>query len=119
VIRTADAILAELRGTGYEPTEPGGPRRVLRWEDPPPRDLRGGSRYPVPASKYAPLADELKAHPGRWALIYVGEKAKATSIARVISLGQVPVMAFRDYEAVTRTADGQTRVYARYIGEAG
>lgn len=66
------------------------------------------------------VADELREHPGLWAVVLalpVAERSHATSLARQIRHGLVsywrPAGVF---EAVSRTVDGEARVYARYLG---
>lgn len=118
MVRTAADILADLQTRGDLPIP--APTTtdevaILRWEDPPPRDLRGGSRYPAPESKYAKILRELTARPGRWALIFVGSKGRATTIADAIRYGERA----RSFDAVTRGVDGRTRTYARYVGDEG
>lgn len=118
MVRTADAILADLQIRGDLPVPAPtstDEAAILRWEDPPPRDLRGGSRYPAPESKYAQILRELSARPGRWALIFVGSKSRATTIADAIRYGERAL----SFDAVTRTVDGKTRTYARHLGDVG
>lgn len=84
------------------------------------RPGRGNPGHPAPESKYAPIARELRARPGEWALVYVGTKVKATSLANSIRFASNT--AFRpayDFEAVSRTIAGRTRCYARYVGDQG
>jgi hypothetical protein len=118
MVRRAADILADIESGETQPAAPADIATILRWEDPPPRDARGRTAYPPPDSKYADLADELRARPGEWALIYNGDKTRATHLATTIRLGQIPVFA-RDFDAVTRTIAGRTRTYARYIGDQG
>lgn len=122
LVRTAAQILADIEAAGDQPppADPDWPA-VIRWEQPPPRDPRGRPcrRTPEPESKYERLAAQLRSRPGVWALVYEGEKARASGIAMVIRLSQVVAFPNLDYEAVTRTRDRVTRTYARYIGDVG
>ena len=68
-------------------------------------------------SKYAAMAERLRANPGKWALI--NPSTNATGLASMIRRGKHaqfrPAGAF---EVVTdRNDDGTTRVFCRYIGE--
>ena len=75
------------------------------WEDPPARDYQGGSR---PGSAMR-LVDELKRHPGKWALAYSAARSTGAS-SYLKKLG---------CESQTRrNADGTTRVYARWPEDA-
>lgn len=87
----------------------------MTWEEPPrsPR-LEGMQRL-------RSIADELRANPGRWAVVYDGVTPQVASRRagdiRIGSLG-----AFRPagaFEATTRATAGQCRVYARYVNEKG
>jgi hypothetical protein len=56
---------------------------VLRWEDPPP--LRGADQS---QSRWAPVAAELREHPGKWAVIAeYAHPNQASSIAQRIKKG--------------------------------
>lgn len=86
-------------------------RSELRWGEPPP-GRRGLIDWPA-------VAVSLRAEPGRWAIIQVCRSpAAASNLARRVRDGSYsafrPVGAF---EAVSRTVDGEIRVYARYVGE--
>lgn len=120
MVRSAADILAEVEVTGPdvqpEPSQPA----VIRWEEPPPSDARGGSTRYNPLSKYLPLAAELRRRPGDWALVFEGVKSHATSLANIIRYGVGGAfIPGGDYEAVTRTRDRVTRTYARYLGDVG
>jgi hypothetical protein len=120
MVRSASAIRAEVEAVGDvvqpEPGQPG----VIRWEEPPPSDTRGGPTRYNPLSKYLPLAAELRRRPGDWALVYEGVKSHATSLANIIRYGiGGAFIPGGDYEAVTRTRDRVTRTYARYLGDVG
>ncbi len=93
---------------------------AIRWEAPPPAHPRS-ERPRGPKSALSPLADELRARPGEWAIVFEGaqQQGKASGMAAHIRLGQVQAFTpTGDFDAVTRTVDGLARVYARYIGEA-
>lgn len=89
---------------------------VLKWEDPPPSNQG-------PRGKWGAVAAELKAHPGKWALIAEGIK-HASTVSNGVKTGKIK--AFEpagEFEATTRSTtpkDGGPRVfdvYARYIGK--
>lgn len=90
---------------------------VIRWEDPPQTKAKGGCGRPN--SKYAPIADQLRDHPGRWALVREADRQNAAaSLAGVIREGRTVCFAPRgDFDACTRAVDGRYRVYARYLGD--
>lgn len=119
MVRKAADILAQVEASGAQPAPAAAPPvehpAVLRWENPPPRNPRGQPIHPLPASKYEDLTAELRQRPGVWALVFVGEKVRATRVADAVRLGRRG----SDYEAVTRNVDGRTRAYARYIGDQG
>jgi hypothetical protein len=94
------------------------PVAVIRWEEPPPGRSNGGGKR---ESYLAPLADELRANPGRWALVHIGDSSgQATGMATHIARGQVLAFApAGDFDAVSRRVDGRHRVYAVYLGEEG
>lgn len=80
------------------------------WEEPPTLDRRPGK------PRYADALETLKAHPDRWGRIYQGKIGTAASLASRIRKGEG---AFGDmpgsFEACTRTINGKTRVYAKWI----
>ncbi|MEU7911377.1 hypothetical protein [Microbispora bryophytorum] len=98
------------------------PNGILRWEDPAPRR--------TPTDEYDPIAAELRANPGRWAVIAENpdtrEGRRGTS--RVFNAVKNGYRGFRPvkggtYTATTRTVtkDDGTRVvqvHARFIADA-
>lgn len=92
---------------------------IVRWEDPPPADraraLNGRGQTPWRA-----IVAELAANRGRWALVSVcRSQSTAGSTALMIRRSMMPSFHGRQFEAVARRVDGEFRVYARYVGEAG
>ncbi len=86
---------------------------IVRFEEPP------GARSGTTGRDWNAVAAALKKKPQRWAIVAVCPTAVlAASTAQNIRKGTVaamrPVGAF---EAVSRTVDGEPRVYARYVGE--
>ena len=81
----------------------------VRWQDPP-SNLRGTR------GKHVPVAEMLRKHPGRWALVTtVRSKAYATLIRTAKFACYAPAGSF---EATSRkNADGMFDIYARYVGE--
>lgn len=93
-----------------------GQPQVIRWEEPPP----GNARRPLGSghSRYTAVADELRAQPGRWALVFEGRAGMATGLATHIRMGSMHCFTpAGDFDAVSRRIDGYTRVYARYVGD--
>lgn len=88
------------------------PANEFRWETPP---AKGQLRR---RTKYAPIAQQLRRSPGRWALIRTCHNmATARCLASALRRGQMP--AFRplgSFEALHRMVDGEPRVYARFVG---
>ena len=88
---------------------------LVRWEEPPRADAwRGSNRY-----DWTAIGAVLQKKPGKWAVVAVYETvSRAASQAGAIRAGVVsalrPAGAF---EAMSRTVDGECRVYARYVGE--
>lgn len=69
---------------------------------------------------YAELAKQLRANPGRWAVVAErGDQTTATRIRQGVLKDFRPAGAF---EAVTNSIEGEPahrrKVYARYVGEA-
>lgn len=88
---------------------------VIRWEEPPEHGNKRAARL-----KYQDIADELRAHPGRWAVVTEGvPTGTAGPIAVRIRRGQAAFAPAGSFEA--RTAGGvgslNARVYARCVGE--
>lgn len=90
----------------------------IKWEDPPRVDAypRGGK------GKHAAIAEQLKARPGVWGRVFSSASAEsARSMAYFINRA-VRVKAYEpagSFEAVSRKIDGETHVYARYVGGGG
>lgn len=120
MVRSASDILAAVEAAGPDMRpEPGQPA-VIRWEQPPTSDPRGGPTRYNPLSKYMPLAAQLRGQPGEWAVVFEGVKSHATSLANIIRYGIGGAFApAGDYESATRTRDRVTRTYARYLGDVG
>lgn len=90
---------------------------VIRWEKPPPAKRVGG-RGEV-GSRYDHLADQLRANPGREALIReTPSRNTGNSVAGLIREARVRCFEPRgDFDACTRRVDGMVRVYAWYLGD--
>ena len=85
---------------------------VIRWEEPP-RQTQG------PVHNWAAIAAALQARPGEWALIAVCEtRATAGTTAKYVRESFYEPLKTGQYEAKSRTVDGEFRVYARYVGGA-
>lgn len=86
---------------------------VIRWEDPPDR---WGRR-----NDWAAIGAALVSRPRRWAHVLTAVNGQtAAQMARHIGAGKYSALApLGRFEAKSRTVDGEPRVYARYIGEAG
>lgn len=86
---------------------------VIDWQEPPPPAL---VRRPhlTRVSALAGLAEELRARPGDWALVYDGSSyGKASGMATHIRLGQVRAFTpTGDFDAVSHKG----RTWARYMG---
>jgi hypothetical protein len=93
--------------------------RVIRWE-PPPKRTRAVGRM-----NWQPVADALRAHPGRWALVFETSALDAEQrVTRGIANGirTANLTAFRpagSFESVTRMVGDRTYVYARCLSEGG
>jgi hypothetical protein len=86
----------------------------VHWEEPPHKSPKGGRpKY------WKAVADQLRSRPGEWAMVHVDEtQRKAGYTAMNIKRGLLAGMTAGEFEAVSRTVDGQRRVYARYVGGA-
>lgn len=92
---------------------------VIRWEKPPPSRRLGG--YPVGQgkSRWAAVAEELRAHPGEWALIAESPLGVNGGLATQIRMGHMVCWSpAGDFDAETRRADGVRKVWACYVGDA-
>lgn len=90
--------------------------RVIRWENPPPAK-NPGSGSGGPASRFTALADELRARPGEWGVVFETPKPP-NGLATHIRMGQMRCFTpAGDFDAVTRRVDGITITYARYLGD--
>jgi hypothetical protein len=102
-----------------EPIVSGGP---IRWEAPPPRAAKGGGgpRAGYVHRNWEIIGAALRARPGEWAVACNAPSAiTAGTIANHIRRGIYTRMGEGPFNAVSRTVEGQHRVYARYVGEAG
>lgn len=89
---------------------------VIRWEDPPEsRKGKAGGRGFVRNPRWQAVADELRAHPGRWAVVAEGENA---GISGHIRRGKYAAMQpAGSFEAQCVGAGGEFPIiYARYVG---
>lgn len=88
--------------------------KVLRWEEPPPAK-RGAV---TSSSRFDALAEELRAQPGRWAVIYDGTTKSFSGMAHHIRQGAIRCFApAGDFDATYRASADGVRVYARYVGD--
>jgi len=90
---------------------------VLRWEKPPkhtaPAGRRGGTW-----SRWSGVADDLRAHPGEWALVAEGPDNENTSLATHIRMGQMSCFApAGEFDAEAHRGGGIRKVWAVYLGE--
>lgn len=83
---------------------------IPRWEDPPPAFRRGR------VHDWSAIGAFLKDRPGVWAVVAVCDNGTlAGQTARHIRNGTYSELG-GGFEAVSRLADGESRVYARYVG---
>lgn len=91
---------------------------VLRWETPPPSRRRGGYPQGQGKSRWQDVADELRAHPGDWALIAESPVTSNSGLATQIRMGQAVCFSpAGDFDAETRRMDGVRKVWAVYVGD--
>jgi hypothetical protein len=86
------------------------PPDKIEWEEPPPRESRGGS-------KWDPIARVLRSRPGQWACI---GRDIATSVVTDIRRGTLKCWQPEgSFEVATRNHTERWRadVYVRYVGE--
>jgi hypothetical protein len=86
----------------------------LTWEDPPPPHRRADQ------VSHADVARKLKARPKQWAVVSTYPNSRtAGATASAIRAGRVTAyLPVGEWEATSRTVDGEHRVYARYMGGA-
>ena len=88
-------------------------RKIIRWQNPPASRGGGGNSSGGKPSAYQDIAADLRAHPGRWAVIFDGAIGLAAQRAADIRQGvSRPFQPAGDFEAVAR---GRF-TYARYVG---
>lgn len=80
---------------------------AFKWQDPPAAAMRKG------AGKHAAIAAELRANPGRWALVLEGN-SNSHAINKGLIACYLPAGSFES--VARRRADGKSDTYARYIG---
>jgi hypothetical protein len=91
--------------------------QIVRWEEPPPPKTR---TRPTSEghSRYAPIAEQLRANPGRWAVVLEGRRGAGTALATHIRMGHMKCFTpAGDFEATMRAVNGRGLVYARYLGD--
>lgn len=82
----------------------------LTWEEPP--EVKNGR-----PAQWPTRLDPLKARPGSWACVATQARGDGGgSLSRTASFIKSGVYG-GGFEAVTRTVDGQTRLYARFVGD--
>ncbi|MEU3851785.1 hypothetical protein [Streptomyces sp. NPDC029554] len=86
---------------------------TLRFENPPADGRRNGS-YPSAGE----VAAALKARPGQWAVVRTvpARTTAATSAYNIRVAKSAAYAPAGSFEAVSRSVDGEYRVYARYVG---
>jgi hypothetical protein len=99
---------------------------ILRWEEPPPTNHGGRRRPPRPRAvipggeRWQAVADELRAHPGEWAVLRDDRPYSAGGLMTRIREGSfAPFAPLGSFDAATRQTSrgGPVLLYARYIGE--
>ncbi len=81
---------------------------VIEWEDPP---FRRGA----PVHDWESIAADLQERPGKWGRVAVCASGTiAASTARYVRESQYEPLHGGVYEAVSRTVDGEARVYAKF-----
>lgn len=87
----------------------------LVWEDPPP-DSRGRRPGWADEDDHDAFAAALRARPMRWARLPLTSAGTGTA-ACIVMARLVAYRPARSFEAVRRTVDGRSYVYARYVGQ--
>jgi hypothetical protein len=81
----------------------------LVWENPPEKARHG---------KHAEFAQALRTRPGQWAVFTTvdpGQKRRGWAAANSINSGRLIDFPKDEFQAVTRSTDGTTRVYVRAL----
>lgn len=94
---------------------------VIRWEEPP---STGRGTAEAKAEQWRPMAEQLRAEPGKWALVDEGNVHGQTALVGYIRTGRGPFAPAKSFEAKQRTdpeplrslAPRTGKVYARYVG---
>lgn len=88
---------------------------ILRWEEPP------VAARPNRRSKWLPLLDELREHPGEFAVLT--EDAPSAQLVTLINKGRLGDIHEGEFEATSRSngdadedSKGTFTIYARYLG---
>lgn len=93
------------------------PTAQLEWVDEPPPRKRSTS------GKWAPVAEQLKANPGKWAKVQTGSTSGGSFASMVRHAKTAAFAPAGAFEAVTRSAGKDDRgrdladLYVRFVGE--
>lgn len=83
---------------------------IIRWEEPPPAKHTAVHDWPR-------IAADLQSKPGEWAhILTCVSPATAGTTAKYVRESFYEPLKGGQYEAKSRTVDGEFRVYARYMG---
>lgn len=84
----------------------------LRWEEPPERESRARN------SKYTAVVATLRANPGRWAVIFEGQRNSAASMTWQLRHGRASAFCpVGEFEFDHRARGEDSKIYARFVGE--
>lgn len=92
--------------------------QIIRWEEPPPARSHGARPAGRSTSRWDAVAEELRARPGRAAVIAEAGGRQLLDLAWRINRGvMVPFSPRGTFKAETRENAGIVTVYARYLGD--
>jgi hypothetical protein len=92
--------------------------QIIRWEEPPPARTGGGRPTGSTTSRWTEVAEELRARPGRSAVIAESAGRTNADLCRRINRGLMhPFTPAGSFEATTRQEDGIVTTYVRYLGD--
>lgn len=94
--------------------------RPMTWQDPPPAGSPRRPGYTPRPPKYGWFFDELRLHPGRWA-VWPAPTPHVRATVTAIHAGRYTGAPTGDFQAVARAprgSRGDVTVYVRYIGAA-